>query len=92
LGGDKVFGPQVDLEPLQGKIVHGGKLDGNQEESKKEETLTAAKRISQALEFQPASREKHLLRGFSISACVGGPNFVGTNALRDVAERSSAPP
>jgi hypothetical protein len=52
-----ISGPKVDLDPLQGKIVHGGKLDGNQEESKKEETLTIcetnfarAKNFNQPLE------------------------------------------
>jgi hypothetical protein len=32
-------GPKV-VTPLQGKIVHGGSFNGNEEEGKKEETLT----------------------------------------------------
>jgi hypothetical protein len=42
-------------EPLQGKIVHGGNLHGNQEEGKKEETLTAGEGEPRAHEFSPAS-------------------------------------
>jgi hypothetical protein len=53
---------------LQGKIVHGGKLNGNKEESKKEETLTVGEaNFARAKEFQPASQEKRILRGVSIS-------------------------
>ena len=40
-------------------------LHGNEEEGKKEETLTVGETILRmGREFQPASQEKHLLRGF----------------------------
>jgi hypothetical protein len=70
LGGAKAFGPQVDLEPLQGKIVHGGKLDGNQEESKKEKTLTAAQRISHGPEVSTRLSRGAPLEGLSHSAAI----------------------
>jgi len=55
--------------PLQGKIVHGGTFNGNEEESKKEETLTVGETIPRKHHgFSLASPEKHLLRGFSVPA------------------------
>jgi hypothetical protein len=36
---------------LQGKIVHGGTFNGNQEEGKKEETLTAASELAYSTIF-----------------------------------------
>ena len=38
------LGPKV-VTPLQGKIDHGGTFNGNQEEGKKEETLTVGETI-----------------------------------------------
>jgi hypothetical protein len=40
-------------------------LHGNEEESQKEETLTAGEASLAQYEFHKASQEKHLLRGFS---------------------------
>jgi hypothetical protein len=51
---------------LQGKIAHGGNLHGNEEEGKKEETLVVGETILRTgRDFQPASQEKHFLRGVS---------------------------
>jgi hypothetical protein len=33
-------------KPLQGKIAHGGSFNGNEEEGKKEETLTGSEMMS----------------------------------------------
>ncbi len=41
VGSRSAFGSR-SKQPLQGKIVHGGNLHGNQEEGKKEETLTVS--------------------------------------------------
>jgi hypothetical protein len=59
------FGPVCFT--LQGKIVHGGNLHGNEEESKKEkealsESLTREK-------FHWAFLEKHLPKGLHIFGC-----------------------
>jgi hypothetical protein len=63
---------------LQGKIVHGGTFNGNEEEGKKEETLSRARRIPRIHHgFSLASREKHLLRGFSVDA-----KFVDSASVR----------
>jgi len=40
---------------LQGKIVNGGTFNGNEEEGKKEETLTVSETILAYTEFSPAS-------------------------------------
>jgi len=47
-------------------------LHGNQEEGKKEETLIVCETILRTgREFQPASQEKHLLRGVSFLGGIG---------------------
>jgi hypothetical protein len=52
---------------LQGKIVHGGTFNGNEEEGKKEETLTVGEKLPRIHHgFSLASREKHLLGGFPV--------------------------
>jgi hypothetical protein len=59
------IGPR-STQPLQGKIVHGGNLHGNQEEGKKEETLVVSETILRKPRiFNQASWKKHLLRGFA---------------------------
>jgi hypothetical protein len=54
------------LKHFQGKIVQRRNLDGNEEKSKKEETLTAQRGgTSHNREISLASQGKHLLRGCS---------------------------
>jgi len=51
---------------LQGKNRSRRNLHGNEEEGKKEETLIVGETILRTgRDFQPASQEKHLLRGVS---------------------------
>jgi hypothetical protein len=51
---------------LQGKNRSRRNLHGNEKEGKKEETLIVGETILRTgREFQPASQEKHLLRGVS---------------------------
>jgi hypothetical protein len=63
---------------LQGKIVHGGTFNGNEEEGKKEETLTVGETLPRIHHgFSLASREKHLLGGFPVLSAksgAAGPN------------------
>jgi hypothetical protein len=49
---------------LQGKIVYGGTFNGNQEEGKKEETLTAASELDIQRFFTGLLREAPLKRLF----------------------------
>jgi hypothetical protein len=51
---------------LQGKNRSRRNLHGNEKEGKKEETLIVGETILRTgRDFQPASQEKHLLRGVS---------------------------
>jgi hypothetical protein len=69
LGRQKLFGPRSTF--ARENRSRRKKLHGNKEESKKEETLTVRETIIRTgQEFQPASREKHLLRGLSVSAAL----------------------
>ena len=64
IGWHYAFGPSIQ------NLCKGNRsrrnLHGNQEEGKKEETLTVGETILRTgREFQPASQEEHFLRGFS---------------------------
>jgi len=65
LGGKSFLGPVKTF--ARENRSRRKKLHGNKEESKKEETLTVRETIIRTgQEFQPASQEKHLLRGLLI--------------------------
>ena len=70
--------------PLQGKIVYGGTFHGNEEEGKEKETLTVRETIPRTHHgFSYASREKHLLRGFSVYIYTFCPNPLQSHPVHD---------